>query len=110
MDNMYDKIVELCRLKNISPGKMCSDLGIGRGIVSELKSGRTKELSAKNIAKISEYFGVPADFFFDEQKVKPVPIEDELNAEIFRHLNLLTEQELKYLLAQIKGLSSGREP
>lgn len=62
MSNMYGVIEKLCKEHGIKPGKMCSDLGISRGVLGDLKSGRTKRLSAENIAKISRYFDVPADY------------------------------------------------
>jgi transcriptional regulator with XRE-family HTH domain len=40
---------------------MCRDTDIARGNLSDLKMGRTKELSAKNIKKIADYFGVSVD-------------------------------------------------
>ena len=68
MCNMYIIIEELCKSKKIKIGKMCSDLNISRGIMGDLKAGRTKKLSAKNLKKISEYFNVPSDFILGTEK------------------------------------------
>lgn len=62
MDTMYGIIEQLCAERGIKPGKLCAELGISRGIISDLKAGRTKKLSAENVAKISSYFGVSADY------------------------------------------------
>lgn len=62
MCKMYGIIEELCRERGIKPGKMCADLGISRGVMGDLKAGRTKKLSAENIEKVSRYFGVPSDY------------------------------------------------
>lgn len=62
MGTMYGIIEQLCSKRGIKPGKLCSDLGISRGILSDLKTGRTKKLSSENVAKISAYFGVSTDY------------------------------------------------
>lgn len=62
MDNMYGIIESLCASKGIKPGKLCSELGISRGTIGDLKAGRTKKLSAENVAKIASYFGVSTDY------------------------------------------------
>ena len=67
MDNLIE---ELCQSKKIKVGKMCSDLDISRGVIGDLKAGRTKTLSAQNLAKISEYFGVTADYLLTGEEPK----------------------------------------
>ena len=62
MCKMYGIIEELCLKRVIKPVKMCADLGISRGVMGDLKAGRTKKLSAENIEKVSRYFGVPSDY------------------------------------------------
>ena len=62
MDNMYAIIQELCKSKGISVAQLARETGISKSTLSELKSGRTNSLSAKNMEKISEYFQVPSDY------------------------------------------------
>lgn len=62
MAELYEIIATLCDQKNISPGKMCSDLNLSRGIITDLKKGRKKTLSLDTLSKISTYFDVPLDF------------------------------------------------
>ncbi len=59
---MFATIESLCKSKNINVTKMCADLKISRSTLTELKRGRTKELSSQNLAKIAKYFGVSTDF------------------------------------------------
>lgn len=61
MSEMYGIIERLCTLKGVKPGKMCADLKISRGTIGDLKAGRTKRLSAENMAKIAGYFEVSID-------------------------------------------------
>lgn len=66
MNEIYRKISELCRSNNISISKLCTEIGVSRSLLSELKAGRTYCLSAKNIGLISEYFEVPTAFLHGE--------------------------------------------
>lgn len=70
MCKMYGIIENLCNDRGIKPGKMCADLGISRGIMGDLKAGRTKRLSAENIAKVSAYFGVTSDYLLGNESKK----------------------------------------
>ena len=70
MCKMYGIIESLCKERGIKPGKLCADLGISRGIMGDLKAGRTKRLSAENIAKVSAYFGVTAGYLLGEESKK----------------------------------------
>lgn len=47
MSESYDNIKRLCDLKGISIYKMCSDIGMSRGIMTKLKSGRTNSLARR---------------------------------------------------------------
>lgn len=62
MDTMYERIIDLCSKKGVTSGAMCDAIGIRRAFMSELKSGRTKKLSADNTAKIAEYLGTTTDY------------------------------------------------
>ena len=73
MCKMYGTIEVLCEERGIKPGKMCAELGISRGIMSDLKAGRTKKLSAENIEKISKYFGVTTDYLLTGEEAKKAP-------------------------------------
>ena len=58
MDNLYDNIQALCQKAGIRPGKLCADLGLSRGLMTDLKMGRKKSLNAQTAQKIASYFGV----------------------------------------------------
>ena len=62
MSILHDRISTLCSQRNITPGKMCAELGISRGIISDLKAGRKKDLAATTAYKIAKYFGVSVGY------------------------------------------------
>ena len=59
---IYDRIFALCTQHRITPGKLCSELGISRGIITDLKAGRKKDLAATTAYKIAKYFGVSVGY------------------------------------------------
>lgn len=58
MDNLYESIESLCVQKGIRPGRLCNELGISRGLITDLKMGRKKTLNAETAQKIAAYFGI----------------------------------------------------
>lgn len=74
MDNLYNIISELCVERGISGYRLCKDIGIQPSIITDLKMGRQSGLSAANMNKIANYFGVTVGYLLgDEQKEKPAP-------------------------------------
>lgn len=58
---LYAEIVKLCDAKGVRVSTMCNAVGIRQGLLSDLKHGRTEFLSAQNIWRIAQYFGVSTD-------------------------------------------------
>lgn len=61
MCNLYESIKSLCDEHGITGAKMCSDIGISRNLLTELKAGRRSGISADKARKIAEYFGVSVE-------------------------------------------------
>ena len=59
---IYNRISDLCSQHGITGGKLCADIGISRGILSDLKAGRKKDLTATTAYKIAKYFGVSVGY------------------------------------------------
>ncbi len=58
MANLYETIENLCQSKGIRPGRLCDELGLSRGLMTDLKMGRKKGVNAQTAQKIAGYFGV----------------------------------------------------
>ena len=74
MSNLYNRIAELCKEKGIKGGKMCTDIGMSKGILTDLKMGRQTGISTANAQKIATYFGVSVGYLLgeeDEKKEQP---------------------------------------
>ena len=62
MNPLYTTISTLCAERGITGNKLCSELGISRGILTDLKMGRKKDLYATTAYKIAKYFGVSVGY------------------------------------------------
>ena len=58
MANLYESILSLCERDGIRPGRLCDELGISRGLMTDLKMGRKMGVNAETAQKIASFFGV----------------------------------------------------
>ena len=89
MNNLYERIFSLCSENGIKPGKMCTDLGISRGNISDLKMGRIESLSADKLAKIATYFKVSVDYLLTGEETKKAPTDGE---------RIVSDDDIKFAL------------
>lgn len=68
MGSLYENIVSLCESKGIKGGKMCTDTGISKGLLTDLKMGRRTGVSAVTAQKIATYFGVSVGYLLGEEE------------------------------------------
>ena len=110
MGSMYERIAALCAQKGIKPGKLCADTGLSRGLLSDLKNGRTKSLSAKNARIIAEYFEVSVGWLLGEEEA-PRPVTDaDIKFALFGGDGDITEemyQEVRKFAAYLKQTKQG---
>lgn len=79
MCSMYSLIEKLCSQKGVNITQMSRETKIPRSVFSELKAGRTKQLSNKYLPTLASYFGVSVDYLLgNEQKEKPATDSDGL--------------------------------
>ena len=81
MSDIYSRIDELCKQNNTNVTAMCRELKIQRSSLSELKAGRAKSISADKVAKIADYFNVPAIYITDGIMQQPTDINIDNNPE-----------------------------
>ncbi len=70
MGTLYENIISLCDERGIKGAKMCTDIGMSRGILTDLKMGRQNGISAANAQKIASYFGVSVGYLLGEEDKK----------------------------------------
>lgn len=86
MGTLYENIISLCEERGIKGGKMCTDIGMSKGILTDLKMGRQSGISATNAQKIASYFGVSVGYLLGEEDKKEKPIENDGLSENMKQL------------------------
>ena len=81
MSILYKNIATLCEEKGIKGAKMCTDIGMSKGILTDLKMGRRSGVNAVTAQKIASYFGVSVGYLLGEEEKaeKPTVKDDELS-------------------------------
>ena len=77
MSTIHENIQALCDEAGIKAGKMCADLGMSRSLMSDLKYGRKRSITADTAKKIADYFGVTTDRVLGSESAA-VDVTDEL--------------------------------
>lgn len=111
MGNLYETIIALCNEKGIKGGKMCTDTGISKGLLTDLKMGRRTGVSAKTAQKIASYFGVSVGYLLGEEQKKETATENgnglsESKQQLLALAESCSEEEAEKLLQMMQILLS----
>ena len=114
MDNLYEIISRLCRERGIRPGKLCSDLNISRGLMTDLKMGRKKGVSAQTAQKIASYFGVTVGYLLGEESGVPEgqsekgDVLDEIDVAFYGDFKELDEEQKETVRDMVRVMRERR--
>ena len=86
MSNLYKTISDLCEEKGIKGAKMCTDTGISKGLLTDLKMGRRTGVSAVTAQKIASYFDVSVGYLLGEEEKEKKPTDDDRLSENMKQL------------------------
>ena len=89
MSDIYKNIDELLTEKGISGAKMCTDLGMSRSFMTELRKGRIKSVRTETAQKIAQYLDVPVSRLLGGDAKNPSPANRERN---------VTDADIKFAL------------
>ena len=82
MGNMYNRIFGIIKEKGTNPTALCRKAGVSRAVLSELKAGRTKEISLSNATKLAEALDVPVESLIGEENIKKESVNTDGLSEI----------------------------
>ena len=113
MGTLYENIIALCTERGIKGGKMCTDIGMSKGILTDLKMGRQSGISAANAQKIASYFGVSVGYLLGEEEKKETATEignglSESKKQLLALAESCSEEEAERLL-QVFELVLGKK-
>ena len=90
MENLFARIDSLCEKKGIRPGRLCDELGLSRGLMTDLKMGRKKTVNAETAQKIAGYFGVSVGYLLGQEESD---ILDQVDVAFYGDFKELNEEE-----------------
>ena len=97
MGNLYTTIQSLCEAKGIRPGRLCSDLGLSRGLMTDLKMGRKKTVNAETAQKIATFLGVSVGNLLGQeaagQSTSASDVLDEVDVAFYGEYKELNDEE-----------------
>lgn len=89
----YEIIKQLCDEKGIKLSVLAAGIGVRNSVFTELKMGRTKNLSVATLEKIADYFQVPISLLTGE--ADDGDIVQQKSNELFRKRKLLFDLSAK---------------
>ena len=92
MGNLYETIQKLCTQRGIRPGRLCEETGLSRGLITDLKMGRKKSLSAETAQKIATYFGVSVGYLLGQEETAS-DVLDQVDVAFYGDFKELDEAE-----------------
>ncbi len=109
MDSLYDNILALCNRNGIRPGRLCDELGISRGLITDLKMGRKKSVSAETAQKIAAYFGISVGYLLgQEESSLPADILDQVDVAFYGDFKELDEEEKEAIRDMVRLMRERR--
>ena len=93
MGNLYETIQKLCNERGIKPGRVCTDLGLSRSLITDLKMGRKKSVSAETAQRLASYFGVSVAYLLGQEQGDILEQVDVAFYGEFKELNEEEKQE-----------------
>ena len=115
MGTLYENIIALCNERGIKGGKLCTDIGMSKGILTDLKMGRQTGISASNAQKIASYFGVSVGYLLGEETNKTPTVSgerdilDEVDVAFYGDFKELDEDDKDTLRAMARLMRERRE-
>ena len=107
MGNLYDTILSLCNDKGIRPGRLCDELGLSRGLMTDLKMERKKTVNAQTAQKIAAYFGVSVGYLLGEEESQDVL--EEVDIAFYGDFRELSQEDKETVREMVRLMRSRRE-
>ena len=102
MANLYETLHALCEQKGVRGATVCREIGLSPNLLTELKSGRKKGVSAVTAEKLARYFGVSVSYLLGTEEEQPELINGD--PELTEYLQELSERrELRMLFHVTKN-------
>ena len=105
MGNLYETIQNLCDQRGIKPGRVCDDLGLSRGLITDLKMGRKKGVSAETAQRLASYFGVTVAYLLGQDQGD---ILDQVDVAFYGEFKELNDEEKQAVRDMVRLMRAKR--
>ena len=102
MNEMYNRIEALLKRRGMTFNQLSVATGVSNGRFTDLKNGRAKTLSTKNLKQVSEYLGVTPEYleYGDRKTLVQLDLDSELvNTKML--VRLMSDDQLHALLLDL---------
>ena len=107
MENLFVRIEALCEKKGIRPGRLCDELGLSRGLMTDLKMGRKKGVSAETAQKIAAYFGVSVGYLLGQDGTSD--LLDEVDVAFYGDFKELDDEQKEAVREMVRAMRNRRK-
>lgn len=108
MGNLYETIQKLCTQRGIRPGRLCEETGLSRGLITDLKMGRKKSLSAETAQKIATYFGVSVGYLLGQEETAS-DVLDQVDVAFYGDFKELDEAQKEAVRDMVRLMRARRD-
>lgn len=108
MCNLYERIKSACEHKGISVSAMCLNLGMSKSVMSDLKSGRKKTLSADTLDRIARYLQTSVDYLLGGEAEQP-DILDQVDVAFYGDFKELTPEQKEAVRDMVRAMRARRK-
>lgn len=105
----YNRFVQLCHQKGISPSRAAIEAGISKSLVTKWKTNGCKDPSPEVLRKLSAYFHVAVSDLLAEAASPASDILDEVDAAFYGDYKALSEEEKDTLRAMARLMRERRQ-
>ena len=109
MSSLYENILKLCTGKGIRPGRLCSDLGISRSLITDLKMGRKKSVNAETAQKIAAYLGVSVSALLGQEEASQTDILDQVDIAFYGDFKELNDEQKEAVRDMVRLMRQRRQ-
>ena len=109
MENLFVRIETLCQKKGIRPGRLCDELGLSRGLMTDLKMGRKKSVSADTAQKLAAYLGVSVSTLLGQEEASQTDILDQVDIAFYGDFKELNDEEKEAVRDMVRLMRQRRQ-